>query len=78
MIFLAFCSLLGIGGYAYVLALLFLTRQEPHLFCAAICAFLLFGFVAWFFRTRGWRILSWIHGLAAAFSAALFLILLFM
>ncbi len=71
-------SLLGTGLYAYVLAILLLTRQEPLLLCAAVCGCLFFGMVALAALKRGWKVLCTLHGFVSALAAILLVTLLIM
>ena len=69
-------SLLGIGCYAYVLAVMLLTRQELTLLWTVACGCLAFGLAARVCLKRGYRVLCVLHGLVAAIAAGLFVALL--
>ena len=71
-------SLLGTGLYAYVLAILLLTRQEPLLLCAAVCGCFLFGMAALAALKRGWKVLCALHGFVSVLATILLVALLIM
>ena len=67
-------ALLGLSLYGYVLAVLLLTRQEWPLVFAAACGVLVFAATAVALWKRGRRIAAAPHGLAAAASFILVII----